>query len=211
MEQKLDPPADKTPEEIEREMAATRDALSSKVAALENQVMGTVQTAADTISNTVAAVKDIVTTGPGAISDTVKNSLTSVGDTIKEQFDFTKRIKDNPWETVLAATAAGFVAGLFAFGRRPPSAQADMTTAARHFADAVPSHAPPAPREPGLLDGVWKRVREEVAQLAEEAWKTASESLRQNLHTEVPHLIKTTVESGTSGVVNRIKSQSGTN
>ncbi|QEL13631.1 DUF3618 domain-containing protein [Limnoglobus roseus] len=206
MEQKIDPltPPERTPEEIEREMAQTREAISEKVAALETQVMSTVQTAADTISGTVEAVKEMVTTGPGAISDTVKESLTSVGDAVKEQLDFSKKIRDNPWESVLAATAAGVIAGLFAFGRRPPSATAEMTPAAQRFADPVPS-SPPPPREPGLLDGVWNHIRQELTQLAEEAWKTASESLRENIHTEVPNLIKTTVESGTTGVVNRLK------
>ncbi len=199
-------PAERTPEEIEREMAQTRDALSDKVAALESQVMGTVQTAADTITNTVAAVKDIVATGPGALSDTVKDSLTSVGEVMKEQLDFTKKIRENPWETVLAATAAGFVVGLIAFGRRAPSATAEMTSAAQRFADPVPSSSPP-PREPGLLDGVWTHIRQELTQLAEEAWKTASQSLRDNIHTEVPNLIKTTVDSGSAGVVNRLKNQ----
>jgi ElaB/YqjD/DUF883 family membrane-anchored ribosome-binding protein len=202
--QRLDAADERTPEEIEREMAQTRDSITAKVAALENQVMGTVQSAADTVTNTVAAVKELVTTGPVALSDTVKDSLTSVGDVVKEQLDFGKKIRENPWESVAAAAAGGFVVGLLAFARPRTAETAQQTPAAREFVAPPPSEAP---REPSLLDGVWNHIRKELSTLAEEAWKTASESLRNTLQTEVPNLVKTTVESGTSGLTNRLKSQ----
>lgn len=197
-------PDERTPEEIERDMALTRESITQKVAALESQVMGTVQSAADTVTNTVAAVKELVTTGPGALSDTVKNSLTSVGDVVKEQLDFGKKIRENPWEAVAAATVGGFVVGLLAFGRPRAAETARQTPAAREFVAPPPSEAP---RQPSLLDGVWNHIRQELGQLAEEAWKTASESLKNTLHTEVPNLVKNTVESGTSGLTNRLKTQ----
>jgi ElaB/YqjD/DUF883 family membrane-anchored ribosome-binding protein len=204
--QKLDPPTpdERTPEDIERDMAHTRDSITQKVAALESQVMGTVQSAADTVTSTVAAVKELVSTGPGALSDTVKDSLTSVGDVVKEQLDFSKKIRENPWESLAAAAAGGFVVGLLAFGRPRTAETAQQTPAAREFVAPPPSQGP---REPTLLDGVWDHVRKELTTLAEEAWKTASESLRNTLHNEVPNFVKTTVETGTSGLTNRLKSQ----
>lgn len=203
--QRLDPPADRTPEEIERDMAQTRESITEKVAALESQVMSTVQTAADTVTNTVQAVKEIVTTGPGALGDTVKTSLSSVGEVVKEQLDFTKKIRDNPWEAALTAVAAGFATGLIAFGRRPIPPVAHQTSEARNFAAPPPSQQPPAPREPGMFDGIWNNIRAEVTQLCEEAWKTASQSLRDAVHTQVPTLVKTTVETGAEGLTNRLK------
>lgn len=207
MDSQVSPPVDRTPEEIERDMAQTRESITEKVAALETQVMSTVQTAADTVSNTVQAVKEIVTTGPGALTDTVKNSLTSVGDAVKEQLDFSRKIRENPWEAVIAAAAGGFITGLIAFGRRPAAQLAQQTPAAQNFAAALPSQPPAPPREPGMLDGIWDNIRKEISQLAEEAWTTASHSLREAVHTQVPNLVKTTMETGTEGLTNRLKNQ----
>jgi len=203
--QPVNPAAERTPEEIERDMAQTRDSITEKVAALETQVMSTVQTAADTVTNTVQAVNEIVTTGPGALSDTVKNSLSSVGEAVKEQLDFTKKIRDYPWEAVLSAAAAGFATGLIAFGRRPLPKVAHQTSEARAFASLPPSQPPPAPREPGMFDGIWNNIRTELSQLCEEAWKTAAQSLRDAVHTQVPNLVKTTVDTGAEGLTNRLK------
>lgn len=208
MEQpKIDPTTPvRKPEEIERDMANTRDSISEKVAALETQVMGTVKTAADTISGTVEAVKNLVTEGPGAISDTVKSSVAAVSDVVKEQFDITKRIRENPWGAVLGATAAGFITGLLV-GRRSEAAVPTATnqvpfTPPQSFASPPPA---PAPREPGMLDNIWTKVRTELQQLAEETFNTATSSLRENIHTQVPNLVKNTIETGTGAIHNRIQ------
>ena len=197
----IEPPAvtpDRTPEAIERDMAQTREAISEKVAALETQVMGTVQNAADTITGTVQAVKDLVTTGPAAVTDTVKSSVAAVSEAVKEQFDISKRVREHPWGAVLTAAGSGFFLGFLTAQRRQT---VNTHLMAQH---AVPAQ-PQQPREPGVLDQLWTKIRTEVSQLAEEAYTTATTSLRENLHTQVPNLIKSTIDSGTNGLHNRIQ------
>ena len=80
---------DKSPDQIEREMAQTRESITEKVAALECQVVGTVKTAADTLTGTVDAVKEFVTTAPGAVGETVKKATEAVSETVKKTFDIT--------------------------------------------------------------------------------------------------------------------------
>ncbi len=203
--EKVDPtPPVRKPEEIERDMAHTREAITEKVVALENQVLGTVKTAADTITDTVEKVKSLVTEGPGAITDTVKNSVAAVTDVVKEQFDVSRKIRENPWASVLGATAAGFVTGLLVGGRRSEST---VPTATNQVPFTPPQSYTPAaaPREPGILDNLWAKVRTELQQLAEETFNTATASLRDNIHTQVPNLVKNTIEAGTGGLHNRIQ------
>ena len=71
-------PIDKTPEQIQDEMAITRESLTGKVAALEYQVVGSVQTAADTLTDTVAAVTASVFTAPETVSDSMKQAAWAV-------------------------------------------------------------------------------------------------------------------------------------
>lgn len=199
--QKIDATPAQSSEEIEREMAATRESMSEKVAALEDQVMGTVHTAADTISNTVEAVKNIVTTGPAAVSDSVKQSVSAVSEAVKEQLNIGKHVRENPWGAMAIAATAGFLTGYFTKRSRSVASASPVTAAPMM---RMPD-APTRPAEPGMFDEIWTRIRSEVSELAEQAFKTATASLRDNIKTEVPKLIDSTVHAGTEGLHNRIE------
>ena len=203
--QEIAPPAPKSPEEIEREMAATRESMSTKVAALEDQVLGTVHTAANAISSTVEAVKTIVNTGPSAISDTVQQSVAAVSEAVKKQFDIGARVRENPWGAVTVAASAGLLIGFLSKRSRPdPVANAGH----RAFASLPPQPAsPPGPSEPGLFDEAWTRIRTEIAQLAERAFNTATSALRDNIKTEVPKLIDGAVRTHAPTLNNRLEKQ----
>lgn len=206
IDRKAEPVTPKTPEEIEREMAATRESMSVKVAALEEQVLGTVHTAADTISSTVEAVKSIVNTGPSAVSDTVKQSVEAVSEIVKKQFDIRRQVRENPWGAVTVAASAGLLLGFLSKRSRVEPA---ATSTHRAFASLPPQpstvHA--TPTSPGLFDEAWTRIRTEIAKLAEQAFNTATSTLRENIKTEVPKLIDTAVQSTAPGLHNRLEKQ----
>ncbi len=201
--QEVVPPVPKSPEEIEREMAATRESMSEKVAALEDQVMGTVHTAADTIASTVEAVKTIVSTGPSAVSNTVKESVAAVSEAVKEQFDIGSRVRENPWGAMAVAASAGLLIGFLSKSSRPAT-NADSSPSP--FMPQQPAAAA-GPAKPGLFDEAWTRIRKEIAQLAEQAFNTATTSLRENIKSEVPKLIDTAVQTNVPGLHNRLENQ----
>ena len=201
--QEIVPPTPKSPEEIEREMAATRESMSVKVAALEDQVLGTVHTAADTISNTVQAVKSIVNSGPSAISDTVKQSVAAVSEAVKKQFDIGARVRENPWGAVTVAASAGLLIGFLSKRSRPEAGAAP----AYAYAPPQPAGGPARPSGPGMFDEAWTRIRTEIAQLAEQAFNTATSALRDNIKTEVPKLIDSAVQAKVPVLNNRLEKQ----
>jgi ElaB/YqjD/DUF883 family membrane-anchored ribosome-binding protein len=199
---------EKTPEEIEREMSATRDSMVEKVAALEHQVLGTVQSAADTITGTVEAVKNFVSHTPETVSDTVKHTVSAVSDAVKEKLDVTRQVQQNPWAAVGIAAGAGFLIGMLIPGGRTASVPRRMAKASAPVDHSFPptpaSHAYQPPREPGMFDELWDRVRDEVGAMARDVLQTASASLRQTLHDEVPKLVETAVHTGTDQIHNRL-------
>lgn len=205
IEPKIEPSAPKSPEEIEREMAATRESMSVKVAALEDQVLGTVHTAANTISNTVEAVKSIVNTGPSAVSDTVKQSVEAVSEAVKKQFDISRHVRENPWGAVTVAASAGLLLGFLSKRSRPEPVAASSPRALASLPQ--PAAAAARPSEPGLFDEAWSRIRTEIAQLAEQAFNTATSTLRENIKTEVPKLIDTAVQAKAPALHNRLEKQ----
>jgi ElaB/YqjD/DUF883 family membrane-anchored ribosome-binding protein len=183
----LTPTIEKTPEEIERDMAHTRESMTEKVTALENQVVGTVQTAADTVTNTVEAVKSLVTQAPEAVSDTVKKAAAAVSETVKDTFDITGHVRRHPWAAVGTSALIGCIVGCLV-SRRAPTA---VPPTPAYFPPAAPPEArrPEVPREPGMLDEVFEMIGGKVKELAHTALETVSTAIKQNIETGVPKFV----------------------
>lgn len=184
------PPVEKSPEEIEREMASTRESITEKVAALENQVVGTVQTAADTISDTVAAVKSIVSAAPEAVTDTVKQATAAVSDAVKSTFDVTGHVRKHPWAAVGTSALLGSIVGWLTAG---PRREFSPFAGASAPVPAAPASLVPPPRaadeKPGVVDEFMGMIGDRVRELARTALETVSGALKQNIETGVPKLV----------------------
>jgi len=173
-------PAEKTPEQIQDEMAATRESLTGKVAALENQVVGTVQTAANTLTGTVDAVKSLISHAPSAVGDSVKQAASAVSEKVKEAFDLTGHVRARPWTSVGVSAGGGFLTGLLLFRERTPS-----LAAAYHAAPPSPP-VTPVSATPGVFDELFKMLGQKVRGLAETAINSASEALNRTVRDTVP-------------------------
>jgi ElaB/YqjD/DUF883 family membrane-anchored ribosome-binding protein len=175
---------EKKPEQIERQMAETRESLTQKVAALEQTVVGTIHTATETVSDTVQQVKTAVRDTVDTVKDSVKDSVHAVADTVKGALNLSDHIRDRPWLAVGLSASAGFLAGfLTASPRRSLGATRDTP---------VPRPVAAAPREPqapGIFDRLFDRVSREIGQVAEMALTSAVSALKQNVTTAVPKLV----------------------
>ncbi|MBX9624291.1 MAG: hypothetical protein K2X82_10830 [Gemmataceae bacterium] len=211
--------ADKTPDQIEREMTQTRESITEKVSLLESQVMGnihsltgTVESVKEAVADTVQTVREAVVGAPTAVSDTVKQTLSSVGDTVKEtigSFSVSDKVRANPLAAVGTSAGVGFLVGLLipSRGSRPLMARGHdepapggrvgtAHTAYQGFADDRPAR----PAEPGLFGGLWAMVGKEVRQLAEQALTTALASAKQAVQHKVPQAVDTAVQGLTDRV-----------
>jgi len=120
--------ADKSPDQIEREMEHTRESITEKVSLLENQVMGNVHAVADAVgtvkeavgsvkdavTGTVEAMKETLTSAPAAMSDTVKQTVAAMKDSVKDtvnSIDVSGCVRDNPWAALGTSVAGGFLLG----------------------------------------------------------------------------------------------------
>lgn len=195
MADQVTPAAEKTPEQIEREMQHTRESITEKVAALETQVVGTVQTAADTLTGTVESVKSLLSTAPETVTDTVKQATAAVSETVKEAFDFTGHVRRNPLAAVGISTFLGGLVGYLTGGGRgrlmqPTSAAPVVSPAAPH---AAPSYAasqqPAVDSKPGVIDELIGMLGEKAKEMARTALETVSASIKQNIETGVPKLV----------------------
>lgn len=189
--------ADKTPDQIEREMQDTRNSITEKVAALETQVLGTVQNAADTLTGTVDAVKAFVENAP----DTVKQSVESATASLRETFDISAKVRDNPWAAVGVAAAAGALVGwLTAGGKSAPEPSATPTAAvppqpaASAYSTPSPAPAPARSSEPGPFDAILGMVVARLRTVAEAAIDSATQAATQAVTERVPKLIDTAAE-----------------
>jgi len=181
----------KTPEQIEQEMAQTRESLTEKVAALESQVVGSVQTAADTLTGTVDAVKSLVSNGPGVVTDTVREAATAVSESVKKVFDISGHVRDNPWTSVGVSTGLGFLTGLLVFRSRatalpPPSPM--------YAASMAPPAAPAASTGGGLFDDLIGMVGRKVKEFAETAIESATTAVNQTVRENVPKFVEAAAE-----------------
>jgi ElaB/YqjD/DUF883 family membrane-anchored ribosome-binding protein len=178
---------DETPELIEARMAATRSSLADKVAALETQVMGTIQNATNTVTDTVDSVRTVMTDTPSTVKEVVHESLQAV----KQSLDVRESVRENPWVAIGSAAAVGFLAGLIVFRDRRASLPASAHATYHPLAgSAAAATAPSAPREPGLFDELLSRATRELRVIAEDAIRTATESLKSSVHDNVPKLVE---------------------
>ena len=211
--------ADKSPDQIEREMNQTRESITEKVSLLESQVMGnintltgTVESVKESVVDTVQTIREAVVGAPAAVSDTVKQTLTSVGDTVKEtigSFSVSDRVRANPWAAVGTSAGVGFLVGLLIPGGRPrplmarghdePVSGGRVGTARTAYQGFAPERDD-RPAEPGLFGGLWAMVGKEVRQLAEQALNTALASAKQAIQTQVPQAVDTAVQGLTDRV-----------
>ena len=189
--------ADKTPDQIELEMAQTRESLTEKVSALESQVVGTVQTAADTISGTVEAVKSLVSSAPETVSETVRQASSAISDAFKGSFDISARVRENPLPAVGIAALVGGIVGFLTASRRPSFKSLASASPAASTA-AAPAYAA-APREPGIMDDLMGMVGAKVKELARTAFDSVSASVKSNIETSVPKLVDDAASRLTDG------------
>lgn len=193
---------EKSPDEIERDMADTRESITEKVAALETQVKGNIEA----VTGTVTAVKDAIAAAPAAVSDTVKQTVAAVKDSVREtvqRLDFTDCVRRNPWSALGTTTAAGFLTGYFLLGGRSrPSAPGGTAF--------VPQAAAAQSGEPSFLNGLFgdlfSTVGKEVRDIAEKAFTSAVSTLKQNVGTVVPQMVDQAIHNVTepvTGAVNR--------
>ena len=189
MADQVTPAAEKSPEEIERDMLQTRESLTEKVVALETQVVGTVQTAADTITGTVEAVKSFVSTAPEVVSDTVKQATAAVSETVKETFDITSHVRRHPWAAVGISALLGSIVGCLTARRR------DDFTALAAASSPVPA-TPPAPaasrlvdEKPGVIDEFMDMLGDKAKEMARTALETVSSAIKQHIESDVPKLV----------------------
>jgi ElaB/YqjD/DUF883 family membrane-anchored ribosome-binding protein len=173
----------KTPDQIQDEMARTRASITEKVATLENQVIGTAQTAASTISGTVEAVKSLVEAAP----DAVKQAATAVTETVKSAFNISGTIRDNPWTAVSVSAGLGFITGLIVFRDH---------AAAVVPVPAMPVASPPSGK-PGVFDELLSMLGRKARVVAENLIDSATAAVNDNVRANVPKLVDAAAEMAT--------------
>jgi ElaB/YqjD/DUF883 family membrane-anchored ribosome-binding protein/xanthosine utilization system XapX-like protein len=184
VENNVTAPADKTPEQIQGEMAQTRESLTEKVSALEDQVVGTVQTAADTLTDTVQSVKSLITSAPGAVSDTVKQAADVVGEKMKQVFDISGHVRNHPWTSVGVSALAGCLTSWLIFRDTARAREAPVAPAI-----SPQTYAPPAPSQPGVFGELFSMIGRKVREVAENVIDTASAAVNDSVRQKVPHLV----------------------
>lgn len=185
MENPVNPADDKTPEQIQDEMAQTRASLTEKVATLEDQVLGTAKTAAATLTDTVEAVKSLVEKAP----DMAKRAASAVTETVKGALDISGHVRSNPWAAVGVSAGAGFLTGLLVFRPREHELNGVAPVPAA-------AYAPPAagPSKPGVFDELFAMIGRKLREVAENVIDSAGSALNQNVRAGVPKLVDAATE-----------------
>jgi len=180
---------EKTPEQIEREMLATRESLTEKVEALEHEVVGTVEAVKSFVTHAPETVSDTVKQAAAAVSDSVKDTL----DSVKETFDISKQVQRHPLAAVGASAMLGCIVSWLVFRDSASSNAAHMTS---RMSDAAPERPPApaaaayaAPREPGLFDELFGMLGDKAKELARSALETVSASLKESIQTQIPRVV----------------------
>lgn len=183
-----------TPEVIEQKIQDTRESLTDKVTQLEQTVVGTFQNATDAVQDTVTTVKSAVQDSVEAVKDSVQESMASVTDSVKETLDFAQHVRNHPWSMVAGAAFAGMAVGWFIYNRRAAPAAATPMMA------QIPPAAPPAPREPGVVDAMMGKVGHEVQGLVETTLDTTFAALREQVRDNWPKVVATLFTAATDHV-----------
>ena len=171
-------------DQIDQEVAVTRESLTEKIAALETQLVGSVQTAADTLTDTVDAVKSIVTETPGAVTDSVRQAATAFGETVKDTFDVSGHVREHPWVAFGGSFCLGWLIGTLTSRESPrPSSGTANTPVA-----ASPQTSIPEP-QPGVAGEVLKLVGDKARELARTAVESGFAALTELVRTEAPRLL----------------------
>ena len=175
-----------TPEDLERDMAQTRESLTEKVTALENQVVGSVQSAADTLTETVDAVKSFVHTAPEAVSQSVREAASAVGDSLHDVLDVSSRVRRNPWASIGVSLTAGCLAGWLASRSR-------TTTPSRSTTAPQPAYRPEPvarePQKPGIGNELFDLVGDHLKTLVRTALESVSTAIKDSIQGTVPRLV----------------------
>ncbi|HSQ55690.1 MAG TPA: hypothetical protein VLM40_08085 [Gemmata sp.] len=188
---KMTPPVEKSPEEIQEEMAQVRESLSEKVAALENQVVGSVQTAAETISGTVDAVKNFVEAAPRTVTETVQHAADVVHTKLRETLNFSDHIRRYPWLAVGTCVLAGGMIGMFVLPPRTTRPQRVPPT------DGKSSPHAQTPRT-GLFDEMNAMVGRKLREIAEHVIDTAATAVDNKVRETVPKVVDAAAEKITA-------------
>lgn len=216
---------DPKPEVIEQEMAETRSSLVGKIAALEQQVVATVQSATTAVQDTVQSVTNAVQDTTSSVRDSLlgvqdeaKQAVHGLADTVKGAFDVSSHVRANPWPTVGAAAAAGFVTGLMVFGRATRELPGQMAAGSEptpvpppyrpsyaagfNAPEAAPQAAPQSnpPRRPSWMDELLGRAGQEIVKLGELALSKAVAQARTAIDQQVPKLVDNLVATGAEKV-----------
>lgn len=204
----LDSEREKTPEEIEEEMARTRIAITHKVAALESQVRDTVTSATHTITGTVDTVKTLFQEGPARAEEAIRHAKAALSDSVKGLLneDLVEPVRKHPWEAVGISVGVGLLAGWMLSGGRSTrsvAAPAYSDEPVRPFMPQpvtqfpAPAPAPEAPAQPGLFDDLIQLMGRKLREVAENAIETASQSVNTSIREHVPEIVSaaTTVAS----------------
>ena len=190
--------ADETPEVIEQQMHDTRQSLAEKLAALETAARETfasvkhdVQEVISPVAGAVGNVRALLggggssgESGVADVPDTIKHGIQQVASAatgeIRDAMDITPQIRENPWQYVGGAVAAGFVVGLV-FGGRTSSAGGVQA-----------AYAAPSGR-PGIFDDLVKMLGTEVRKVGEQAITQLTQSVNQSVKSNVPKLVDSAV------------------
>jgi ElaB/YqjD/DUF883 family membrane-anchored ribosome-binding protein len=192
---RLSPAPEKTPEDIQAEMAQTRESLTCRVAALENQVVGSVRTAADTITGTVEAMRSLVSDAPGTMSEGVRHAADLMGERLSEALDISSRVRRHPWAAVGVSALLGGLAG-WMVSRRPTSGP---EPAANRVREPMLHVAAPAPESShGVFDELVSMLGHKLREIAENAIDTAGEAVNRSMRNEVPKLVDAAAQRLTS-------------
>ena len=111
--------ANDKPEQIQRQIDATKASLVEKLGALETHVADSVQATTDSVSETVNSVKETVE----SITDSVKETVENVSESVQHVGEFLnikRQAQQRPWAVVGVAVVTGCVAAYLLSGKRNP-------------------------------------------------------------------------------------------
>ena len=158
------PPPEASPDDIEKQIHASQQALASKVGQLEQQTLGGLRDTIGMVNETVSTVQSVVNDPLGAVQSAVSapieqaaHGVASTVSNLVKGFDPTDMVRDRPLEAVGAATLAGVVAGLLLFGK-PRLAPGGAPGLMQHLTDGITTEVVRVGKE--LLGSVSKSILE---------------------------------------------------